>query len=589
MERFSAGGCAKSAGKEAGMGREERYDIVIVGAGHNGTTTAAYLAKCGLSVCVLEERPECGGAQETAEPMAGIRIQPHAIANYGGSAPGWEQLELWKYGFRMDWNPSATVPFDTDRYMFTRDGLSRVTDKDKMGWAKITCLLAGNHAYRDLMRATFWCPPHPPEVELSEDNIPYMQVYKQHQPDMWTRELLEMTMFDLMDEYLETEPFKVNQAYIALVSGGHGHMEGVAIPALCSAATVMPPAVAKPVGPRGNIHGYYHAIFRCAVAHGAVFRTCCPVEEIIVDDGRAVGVRLRDDATLGAKKIWANKAVISAAHIKPTFLEMIGPQNLDAGFLQRIKDLSLKGGSLYMTHYLTREELRYRPKYRRPPPADKFTGSFFNMESREVYFKNVENVLGRQMNLDLPVDEAMWGMVASSLYDETNPQCTRPGLVINGPLWMMVPTPEYNVEGMDAMDKGNEREKWDEYMRASLAEVVENLDSDNLVHIFSDSPLDQELRNTGMLGGSWYGIRCDRDQWWNERPLPELARYRVPDIDGLYLAHQSAAHPGGLCIMAVGYNLMHIMIEDGIAEPGDWWYPSPWYIPQEGKISAIRD
>jgi hypothetical protein len=90
-----------------------------------------------------------------------------------------------------------------------------------------------------------------------------------------------------------------------------------------------------------------------------------------------------------------------------------------------------------------------------------------------------------------------------------------------------------------------------------------------------------------MLGGSWYGLRCDRDQWWNERPLPELARYRVPNIDGLYLSHQSSAHPGGLCLMAVGYNLMHILIEDGIAEPGDWWYASPWYIPQEGKISAI--
>jgi beta-carotene ketolase (CrtO type) len=572
------------------MAEEERYDVVIIGAGHNGTTTAAYLAKCGLSVCVLEERPECGGAQETAEPIAGVRIQPHAIANYGGSAPGWEQLELWKYGFRMDWDPN--VPIDQDRYMdrviYTRDGLAPVTQKDLMGWAKIANMLSGPEAYKDLMRATFWCPPHPPEVELSEHNIPYMQVYKQYQPDMWTKELLEMTMFDLMDEYLDTEPFKVNMAWIALVSGAHGHMEGVAIPAVCSVATVGPPAVAKPVGPRGNIHGYYHAIFRCAVAHGVVFRTCCPVEEIIINNGRAAGVRLRDDATWGAKRIWADKAVISAAHIKPTFLEMIGPQHLDSGFMQRIKDLSLKGGSLYMTHYLTREELRYRPKFQRQPAEQHpFSGTFFPMESREIYFENVENVLGRQANLTLPPDKAMWGMVAASLYDPTNPQCTRPGLHINGPLWMLVPTPEYNVDGIDAMDKDKDKEKWNEYMRLCLSQVVENVDSDNVVRILGESPLDQEFRNTGMLGGSWYGIRCDRDAWWNERPLPELARYRVPDIEGLYLAHQSAAHPGGLCLMAVGYNLMHILIEDGIAEPGDWWYPSPWYIPQEGKISAI--
>ncbi|MEE8386384.1 MAG: FAD-dependent oxidoreductase [Dehalococcoidia bacterium] len=573
------------------MGKEERYDVVIIGAGHNGTTTAAYLAKSGLSVCVLEERPECGGAQETTEPIAGVRIQPHAIANYGGSAPGWEQLELWKHGFRMDWNPNVPVELNLERSFMTNDGLVPLTQEDMMGWGKITGHLGSPPFFKELMRSTFWCPPHPPEVELTEDNIPFMQVYKQHQPDMWTRELLEMTMFDLMDEYLVTEAFKVNQAYIAISSVAQGHMEGVAIPALCSVATVMPPAVAMPVAARGNMHGYYHAIFRCAVAHGAVFRACCPVEEIIISNGRAQGVRLRDDATWGAKKIWADKAVISAAHIKPTFLDMIGPQHVDSGFMQRIKDLSLKGGSLYMTHFHTREQLRYKPQYRTKPVDEycSFHGGFYPLDSREIYFENVENVLGRQENLTLPPNKAMWGMVAGELYDPTMPQCTRPGEYINGPLWMMVPTPEYNVGGLDAMERDNGKDKWDEYMRQCLGQVVENLDSDNLIQIFSDSPLDQELRNTGMLGGSWYGIRCDRDQWWNERPLPELARYRVPDIDGLYLAHQSAAHPGGLCLMAVGYNLMHILIEDGVAEPGDWWYGSPWYIPQEGKISASRD
>ncbi|MBE0479844.1 MAG: NAD(P)/FAD-dependent oxidoreductase [Dehalococcoidia bacterium] len=569
------------------MSKEERYDVVIIGAGHNGTTTAAYLSKCGLSVCLLEDRPECGGAQETCEPRAGMRIQPHAIANYGGSAPGWEQLELWKYGFRMDWKAGADVPLDLNRFMLTSDGLSKVTDKDKMGWGKICGMLTDPPFFKDLMRANFWCPPHPPGVEVNEHTIPYMQVYKQHQPDMWTRELLEMTMFDVMDEYLETEPFKVNQAYIALVSGAHGHMEGVAIPAVCSVATVLPPAVANPVAPRGNIHGYYHALLRCAIAHGAVVRTCCPVEEIIIEHGRAIGVRLRDDATWSAKKIWADKAVISAVHIKPTFLEMVGPRHLDKGFLQRIKDLSLKGGSLYMTHYLTRERLRLRPKFRREDyryeDYGSFMGPFFPMDSRQVYFDHVADVLGHQRNLRIPPEKALFGMVAGELYDQTHPQCTRPGLHINGPQFMMVPTPEYNIEGLEAME---DKKKWNEYMRVALSQVVENLDYDNIVEVLGESPLEQEFRNTGMLGGSWYGIRHDRDQWWNERPLPELARYRTP-IERLYLSHQSSAHPGGLCLMAVGYNLMHILIEDGIAEPGDWWYASPWYIPEDGKVSAI--
>ena len=87
------------------MGRDERYDIVIIGGGPNGMATAAYLAKCGLSVCVLEERTECGGACETQEPIPGVRIYPHAMLMYASPAPGFEQLELHKYGFRMSWDP----------------------------------------------------------------------------------------------------------------------------------------------------------------------------------------------------------------------------------------------------------------------------------------------------------------------------------------------------------------------------------------------------------------------------------------------------------------------------------------------------
>ena len=327
------------------MTADERYDIVVIGGGHNGTTIAAYLAKCGLSVCILEERPECGGAQENTEPIAGVRMSPHAIANYGGPAPGWEQLELWKYGFRMDLhgrNPEYRLP---PTGFMTGEGMYHVTEKDAMGWAKMAGFMTSPPFTTELLRAAFWCPPHPPEVELTPENIPFMQVYKKYQPDFWTEELLEMTMFDLMDQYLEGEPFKALQAYTALVSGAHGHFQGQAIPALCSVLTVIPPYIPRPVGPRGNIHGYYHALLRCAIAHGAVVRTCCPVDEIIINDGTAVGVRLRDTAPRGEKRIWANKAVISATDIRKK-----------AARQQPIEHLVPEGVAEYITkHRLYRE------------------------------------------------------------------------------------------------------------------------------------------------------------------------------------------------------------------------------------------
>jgi phytoene dehydrogenase-like protein len=64
---------------EEDMPKEERYDFVIVGGGPNGVGTAAYLAKCGASVCVLEERPEAGGAVENVEPIPGVRIHPYGL------------------------------------------------------------------------------------------------------------------------------------------------------------------------------------------------------------------------------------------------------------------------------------------------------------------------------------------------------------------------------------------------------------------------------------------------------------------------------------------------------------------------------
>ena len=136
------------------MNKEERYDFVIIGGGHNGITAAAYLAKSGQSVCVLEERSECGGAVENTEPIPGVRIDSHATSMYAGAAPGFDQLELWKYGFRMDWStpPGGTDIEETKREgVLTTEGVVPLTDMDILGLAKITGLLSDPPFARELL------------------------------------------------------------------------------------------------------------------------------------------------------------------------------------------------------------------------------------------------------------------------------------------------------------------------------------------------------------------------------------------------------------------------------------------------------
>ena len=566
------------------MIKEERYDFVIVGGGPNGVALAAYLAKSGASVCVLEEKTECGGACENVEPMPGLRITPHAMYMYAGPAPGFEQLELHKYVFRMDWSPASENLADQQaRGVATTEGMAPITDADAMGWAKISGMLTDPPFIKPLLRSIFWTPPHPPEVEVTAENIPYMQVYKQYQPDVWTEELLDMTLFDLMDEYMETEPIKVLHAIVAWYSGAAGHWEGVAIPALgCDITLTLYSGISVP---RGGMHGYFHSIIRCAIAHGAVIRTCCPVDEIIIEDGRATGVRMRETATRDEKRVWANKAVVSGIDVKQTFLDLIGADHLGKSFLRKVDDISVKGGSIWVSHLLTRQPLIPRPKFRAPKcegPGE--YGGPYPCDSREIYYEHVADVDGRRGKPTVPPERLMWIATQSVRFHETDSQCTIPGHYLESPYYVYVPPPEYQPEGPDALDK--HKEEINAYMREAFSQVIENLDDGNLVAHLSNSPYESEFRNTGLIGGTWCGTRHCGDQWGENRPIPELARYRTP-IDGLYLCNQTACHPGGLALMAIPYNLMHILIEDGLVEPGKWWYPSPWYIPQQGKVSAI--
>ena len=569
------------------MTADNRFDIVIVGGGPNGTALAAYLSKCGLKVCVLEERYEAGGSCETAEPKAGLRIFPHAILMYAAPAPGFEQLELWKYGFRMTWNPQDVIGHATNG-LTCSNGVAGLSPKDMAGYMKVSGLVGNPPFARELMRATNWCPPHPDYVEINENTIPYMQVYKKYAPEVWSKEILDMTLFDFMDEWFETEPWKCTVASAAWWSGAAAHWEGVAIPAFMN---VMQLFIAALSMPRGGMHGYFHSIFRAAIANGTTFKAACPVEEIIIQNGRAVGVRLRDDAATSEKTIWADKAVISACDIKQTFNKLIGPKHLDKGMLQKINDVSVKGGTLWVSQFLLKKPLTWKPKWKKMGGGQEEIpyGSAYPVDNRDIYYENVSDCDAFKGNPSVPAERYLWFLSPSQSFDPTDNQC--PGVFSKGGVLSCsfeagATPPENHAEAPDAADKV--KAEMEKYFRKAFSGPLDGLEDDNIIFHWSTAPFEMIHRNRSLIGGNWCGRRHCEDQLFNNSPIvgSGMARYRTP-IEGLYLCHQTSGHPGGLCLMAIPYNLMHILIEDGIAEPGKWWYPSPYYIPEKGKISAV--
>ncbi|MGD0081755.1 MAG: NAD(P)/FAD-dependent oxidoreductase [Acidimicrobiales bacterium] len=560
--------------------QDARFDVVIVGGGHNGSTLAAYLAKSGLSVCVLEARPECGGGQENTEPRPGFRIDPHATYLYGGAAPGFDQLELWKYGFRMVYYQSLSGIVTLDgvaanmgsrwRPDIGEESRRRYAGTSEGAFSPMEAL--DEPSLRELLRALFWTPPHPPELEVEAGDLPWWNVFRKHLPGLYSPRLLDMSYTDFLDEFVPWEPARVAAAFAAWYCGAHPDWDGMLLPSMGGGMLVGYASGS----PRGGMHAYAHSIIRCALAHGARILANAPVGEIIVQNGRAVGVRLSDEAAFPEKTIWADKAVVSGVDVKTTFLNLIGRQHLDVGFTQRVKDISLKGGSLFVMHVLCRE----LPKYHGRPdafPEDVYPSCVMApADSMEFFHAQTRDAYSLRRSPELSPEHLTMMIVTHDPYDETR---TPDGYHLLSPVYLEVPPPQYDVTGPEGINRHK-----DEITKAALAlleRMAPNMGSDNIVDVFVNTPYDSEFRNAGMSGGNWYAIRQSEDQWFSSRPLPELSRYRTP-IDGLYLCNQTS-HPGGLCLMAVPYNLMHILIDDGIVEPASWWYPSEWYISDAAK------
>jgi beta-carotene ketolase (CrtO type) len=567
------------------LAKKSVYDFVVVGGGPNGLGAAAYLSKWGFSVCMLEARPEIGGGAENAEPSPGYSIDPHASFFYGGAAPALEQLELGRYGFRLSPSTNSASFASDGRHLVRSNNLFQADQPEQdpvkmlegLGAAPdgakfyIEFMTNVQGRLQEFLRSIYWTPPYDHRWRVPREELPETKIFKEIVPT-WDPAFLDMSYWEFLEYMGVPDPIRCGNLIGAWGNGPHPYFKGMLIPAF-GVGQLM--SVTNSSSPVGGMHALAHALARCALAHGARIFVNAPVTEVIVREGQAVGVRVDDDSTLEEKTVWANLGVIFNNHVK-NLPKLATSGSFTPDFTRRVEDLSLKGGSLWVMNMLVSElpQLTMAPKLNQP--GTELTVMVLNADTPMLQELMRDVHTFRTHPTDLDHYGGLW-FITQGAHDHTRVRGGAGHVIYFN---LQVPAPEDHRDGPEAVNLA--RDEIVENVKTVLRKYAPNMTDDKYTDIWVNSPYDSSFRNMAFVGGQWMGMRESEDEWGQNKPLPELARYRTP-IDGLYLCHQTS-HPGGLCLMAVPYNLMHILHEDYdevSSTTPDWWYPSPWHITDE--------
>jgi phytoene dehydrogenase-like protein len=518
-----------------------KYDVLIVGAGHNGLALGGYLAKAGLKVCVIERRLEIGGGLSTEEiTLPGFAHNLHSYFHDTiNIMPAYTDLNLEGFNARYYHPPvqaglilsdgrSLCIYDDLDK---TCASIARFSARDAEVWREVVANY-GEFVSTVIVPALYSAPSKPSEQLLAMESSP--------EGMEWLR-LGRMTPQEVVDEWFENEHVK------ALILHHLPIPRGI-LPDYAGLGTVVPLVISQVEHAQialGGSHITGHALWRALLRYGGEAASLAHVEQIIVEDGKVRGVRFEDGRTLHAG------IVVSTVDLKQTFLKMIGEEHLDPGFVRKVKGHRLDEFSVFSVHLALREA----PKFHTQPGYDDINRSLrlnIGFDRPQDFTEVVAQVrLGK-----LPEKLAFIASVPTWF----DPSQAPPGCH-TAFLWQLAP---YEIKG----------ETWDnvkdELARRCIAkwrEYAPNLTDDNILGVAVQTPIDIENRFINMVRGGPFMARTNYAQMEHFRPLPELAEFRTP-IEGLYLAG-SCMHPGGGIIAGPALIAAELIMDD-LNRP-KWW------------------
>ena len=521
------------------------YDAIVVGAGHNGLTTAAFLAKAGLDVVCVEKNDYIGGAAVSRNLYKDWMYSNCSYVCSLLRPEIYRALELHRHGLQVTpYGGSLTFMQNGDYFGSYHDPevayreMARFSLRDADAYERYSAdMLRQCRVIRDFLLRT---PPDPTSfrlrdireliaigskfLELGEDRL--YETYR-----FWT-----MSVAEFLDEYFETDVIKAAMSGSGIIGTALGiHSPGTAYVLLHHKMGDVDGNVGSWGFARGGMGAVSNSIARAFQSYGGELRTEAGVEKIIAGDGRAKGVALENGEEINGR------VVVSAMDVKRTFLQCMDKSELPEAFYHRVENFRIRGSSGKLNIALDG-----LPEFPALPEGSTlhFSDMHFS-DSMERMERAYDDWKAGTWSKDPYVD-----MVIPTMVD---PTMAPPGKHFMSCFIQYCP---HKLEGRDWTDP--EREAFAQTVIEQIANHSPNF-KDLILHYEIRTPEDIEAQ-IGITEGNIFHGELTMDQILFNRPVPGYAQYRSP-VKGLYMCG-SSVHPGGGVMAAPGANAAREILAD---------------------------